>query len=481
VNHSIRSIALLLVVASPVALAAQGDVALDRGKAPPIGPTPAFKVPAWTVDVLSNGVRLVVVEKHDLPIVSLSLQFEGGTNQLGTKPGVSSFLGAMMREGTATRTADQLNDDLALLGTNVGLGVGAESGVASFSSLARTFDKTIDIMMDMMLHSTFPAPALERLRTQSLAAYTRNQDVVGTIAAQITPKLLYGDQPYGRVTNDADLKAVTRDDVANLAKQFFVPANATVYIVGDMTRAEAKLKLERAFKAWPAGGTKIAINYPAAPAAKPTQIYLVDMPNKPQSQIVLARTVPPQFSPDMAKLDVMDAILGGLFQSRLNLNIREVHGYSYGFNSRVSWLKGPGAALAQGAVTREKTDSSLIQAMKEIRGMTGSVPATNDELTAAKNSLTLSLPSRVQSNAGILNVVSQIVQNTLPNDWWSRYIAQVNATTAADVAAVSAKYMDPDHLSIVIVGDGAKIGAAVRATGIAPVVALDKTGRPITP
>ena len=337
-------------------------------------------------------------------------------------------------------------------------------------------------MMDMMLHSTFPAPALERLRTQSLAAYTRNQDVVGVIASQITPKLLYGDQPYGRVTNDGDLRAVTRDDVANLAKQLFVPANATVYIVGDMTRAEAKLKLERAFKnAWPAGGTKIAINYPAAPAPRSTAIYLVDMPNKPQSQIVLARTIPPQFSPDMATIDVTDAILGGLFQSRLNLNIREVHGYSYGFNSFAGWRKGPGFEQAQGAVTREKTDSSLIQAMKEIRGMTGSVPATADELTAAKNSLTLSLPSRVQSNGGILGVVSQIVQNKLPNDWWARYIAQVNATTAADVAAVSAKYMDPDHLSIVIVGDGAKIGAAVRATGIAPVIALDKTGKPITP
>ena len=294
-KHSIRSLVLLVALASPVALAAQGDVALDRSKAPPIGPTPAFKVPAWTIDLLSNGVRLVVVEKHELPIVSFSLQFEGGTNQLGTRPGVASFLGAMMREGTATRTADQLNDDLALLGTNVGFGVGVESGLASFSSLARTFDKTIDIMMDMMLHSTFPAASLERLRTQSLAAYTRGQDVVSTIAAQITPKLLYGDEPYGRVTNDADLRAVTRDDVANLAKQLFVPANATVYIVGDMTRAEAKLKLERAFKVWPAGGTKVAISYPAAPAAKPTTIYLVDMPNKPQSQIVLARTIPPEF------------------------------------------------------------------------------------------------------------------------------------------------------------------------------------------
>jgi zinc protease len=471
---------LAAFVAAPALLSAQGGASsFDRTRPPAVAAAPVFRVPAWSVDTLPNGARLVVVEKHGLPLVSFSIHFDGGVNQLGTKQGVANFVGAMMREGTATRTGDQLNDDLALLGTNAGFGIGSESGSASFSCLARTFDQTLDIMIDMMLHSTFPAPALERLRAQSLAAYTRGQDVVGTVAGQIVPKLLYDDQPYGKVTTDADLRAVTRDDVANLAKEFFVPANATVYVVGDMTRAEAKAKLAKAFEAWPAGGKKLAISYPAAPAPGPTTIYMVDMPNKPQSQIVLTRPIPPEYSPEMAKIDVTDAILGGLFQSRLNLNIREIHGYSYGFNSFAGWVKGPGNERAQGAVTREKTDSSLIEAMKEIRGMTGSKPATTEELTAARNSLTLSLPSDMQSDAGLLFVVSRIVDNNLPRDWWSQYIAQVNATTAGDVAAMSSKYMDPDHLIILVVGDGAKIGAAVRATSIAPVVMLDKTGKKI--
>ena len=194
---------------------------------------------------------------------------------------------------------------------------------------------------------------------------------------------------------------------------------------------------------------------------------------------MLARTVAPEYSPDMPKADVMNMILGGLFQSRLNANIREAKGYSYGFNSRIGWAKGPGSVRAQGAVTREKTDSSLIEAMKEIRGLTGTVPVTADELTAAKNSLTLSLPSSVQSIDGISRVVSRVVDNSLPKDWWAQYIAGVNATTAADVAAMTKKYVDPDPLAIVIVGDGAKIEAAVRATNIAPVVRLDKTGKPI--
>lgn len=456
---------------------AQSSTTFDRAKQPAAGPAPTFKVPTWKTATLSNGVRLVVVEKHELPIVSFSIHFAGGADQLGTRLGVSGFLSAMLREGTTTRSADQLNNDLALLGTTVGFGVGAESGTAGFSSLSRTFDQTIDIMMDMMRNSTFPAAALERLRTQQLAAYTRGQDVVGQIAAQVLPKLLYGDQPYGKVVSDADLKAVTRDDVATLAKQFFVPANATAYIVGDMTLAQAKAKLERAFTVWPASGTKLVATYPPAPSLPATTIYLVDMPNKPQSQLVLARAAVPAYSPDMPKVDVMNAIMGGMFQSRLNANIREVHGYSYGFNSGVAWRKGPGAARAQGAVTREKTDSSLIEAMKEIRGMTGAIPITTDELTAAKNSLTLSLPSDVQSVDGISSVVSRIVDENLPNDWWAQYIASVNATTAADVAAMTKKYMDPEHLVVLIVGDGAKIADAVAATKIAPIIKLDKTGK----
>jgi zinc protease len=244
-----------------------------------------------------------------------------------------------------------------------------------------------------------------------------------------------------------------------------------------MTRAEARAKVERAFAAWPASGQKLAISYPAAPVLGPTTIYLVDMPGKPQSEIILARTIPPEYSPDMAKIDVMDAILGGMFQSRLNSDIREQHGWSYGFNSYSAWMKGPGSERAQGAVIRAKTDSSLIEAMKQIRGMTGSIPITDQELTAARNSLTLSLPSSLQSNAGTASIVARIVDNGLPKNWWTSYIDAVRATTASDVSAMTSKYMDPDHLMILVVGDGAKISDAVKATGIAPVVRLDKAGK----
>src|ERR1019366_4037064 len=238
--------------------------------------------------------------------------------------------------------------------TGINLGVGTESGTAGFSALVSNFDKSMDLMMDMMLHSTYPSAALERLRTQSLSAYTRGQDNVTVIAGQVAPKLVYGDQPYGRVVNDADIRSVTRDDVANLAKQVFVPVNATVYVVGDMTRAQAKSALERAVQFWPKSGQKVVFTYPAAPTPEPTVIYVVDMPSKPQSYLRLARALPPAYGPDMARIDVANYVLGGGLQSRLSANIREAHGYSYGFNSGLSWSKGPGPFTAAGSATREK-------------------------------------------------------------------------------------------------------------------------------
>jgi zinc protease len=260
----------------------------------------------------------------------------------------------------------------------------------------------------------------------------------------------------------------------------FVPVNATVYIVGDMTRAQAKAAMERAFKEWPKSGQKVAFSYPVAPAPEPTTIYVVDMPNKPQSYLRLARALPPAYGPDMATIDLANYILGGGALSRLGANIREAHGYSYGFNSGVAWRKGPGPFSASGSVTREKTDSSVIEAMKELRGMTGARLVTVEELQAGKNALTQSLPvRRLQSNAGVSGVVSRLVDENLPRDWWTRYIAAVSAATPADVAAAAKRYLDPDHTVIVVVGDGAKILGPLKASGVAPVVQVDKAGKKI--
>ncbi|HEY4321543.1 MAG TPA: pitrilysin family protein [Gemmatimonadales bacterium] len=480
------AIVAALAVTTATSVVAQGTVRrtapaapVDRSIIPPPTAAPAFKVPAYTVDTLSNGARLVVVERRALPIVTVSIHFEAGTNALGASQASASFLSSMTREGTTDRTADQLANDLAILGTNIGIGVGTESGTAGFSTLVRDVPRAMDLMMDMMLHSTYPAAALERLRVQAISSYDRAQDNVVTVASQVGPGLVYGDQPYGHVVNADELKSVSREDVAHLAEQVFVPGNATVYVVGDMTRLQARAAMERAFKAWPEHGAKVDFQYPPAPALPATTVYVVDMPNKPQSYLYLTRAVAPAFGPEMAQIDMANYVLGGALQSRLSANIREAHGYSYGFNSRISWVKGPGPFVAAGSVTREKTDSALIEAMKEIRGMTGARPVTPEELQSAKNALTLSLPVRLQSDAGVLSVVSRVVDEKLPRNWWSDYIAKVNATTAGDVANTASQYLDPNHMVLLVVGDGAKILAPLKAAGLGPVVQLDKAGHRI--
>ncbi|HEY3934326.1 MAG TPA: pitrilysin family protein [Gemmatimonadales bacterium] len=476
-------LAVALSLTAAPSLVAQGTgrraapaAPIDRSVIPPPTAAPAFTVPHYTVDTLSNGARLVVVPRHALPIVTVSIHFAAGTNALGASQATGSFLSSMTREGTTTRSADQLANDLAMLGTSIGIAVGTEGGTAIFSTLVRNVDSATDLMMDMMLHSTYPAAALERLRGQALSSYERAQDNVVTVAGEVGPGLVYGDQPYGHVVNADDLKGVSRDDVAHLAAEVFVPVNATVYVVGDMTRAQARAAMERAFKGWSNQGPRVAFQYPAAPALPATTVYLVDMANKPQSYLYLARAVAPAFGPDMAQIDMANYVLGGALQSRLSANIREAHGYSYGFSSRINWVKGPGPFVAAGSVTREKTDSAVIEAMKEIRGMTGTRPVTPAELRAAKNALTLSLPVRLESTAGVLSVVSRVVDEDLPVNWWSEYIAKVNATSAADIANTARQYLDPDHLVILVVGDGAKVLAPLKAAGVGPVVQLDKAG-----
>jgi zinc protease len=382
-----------------------------------------------------------------------------------------------MREGTTSRTADQLTNDLSLLGTGIAFGVGNDTAVASFSTLVTNFDRSMDLMMDMMLHATYPAEALERLRTSSLVNFQNGQDAAPTVAMQVAPRLLYGDQPYGQVLDEAAIRGVTRDQIAELARLLFVPANATVYVVGDMTRLQAKTQIERGFKNWPRGAGRPAFVYPAAPVVGPTTIYLVDVPNKPQSYLRLVRAIPPAFGPDYARIAVANYVLGAGLQSRLNANIRETHGFSYGFNSQVQSAKGPGMFAAYGSVTREKTDSSVIEAMKEIRNLGTTRPPSELEMKSARSYLTLSLPSRLQSNTGILGVVARLVDENLPRDWWAQYIAAVKATTVDDVTATSRKYFDPDHMIIVVAGDAAKITEGLKAAGVAPIVKIDKAGK----
>jgi len=233
--------------------------------------------------------------------------------------------------------------------------------------------------------------------------------------------------------------------------------------------------------AWSKGGDKPSFDYPKLPELQSAKIYLVDKPGAAQSVVNIGLPGPPRNTPDYFALQVLNTILGGQFQSRLNANIREQKGYSYGVNSAFAYGKGPGAFRAGGSIFTDKTDAALIEFMKELKGIVGEKPITDEEIKTAKESLIQGLPQRFTSVTAISGAITSLVVQGLPDDFYQTYAQNVSAVTKEDLARVAKRYIDLNHLAIVIVGDRAKVETALKATEIAPITLLDIEGNPPTP
>jgi predicted Zn-dependent peptidase len=470
--------ALVISLANIAAIAQQ---TLDRTAVPPPGPTPVLHVPTWTKTQLANGATLIVSERHGLPLVSFMITFLGGSNQFEPegKRGVASMTASMLSEGTATKTGDQLSDALQLLGTGISSGVGGEEGSLGFVSTTKNFEATLAILADEMLNSTFPADALERLRGRTLVNLTQAKDQPVVVGAQVFNKILYGNaHPYGQRVTETSVKAITRDDVVAFAKAYYQPGRAIVTVVGDITPLKAKAAVEKGLTAWAKAGDMPSFDYPKLPELQPAKIYLVDKPGAAQSVFNIGLPGPPRNTPDYFALQVLNTILGGQFQSRLNANLREQKGYSYGVNSNFGFGKGPGAFRTGGSIVSAKTDAALVEFMKELKGIVGERPITDEELKTAKDSLIQGLPQRFASVSVISNAITSLMVQGLPDDYYQQYAKNVSAVTKEDVLRVAKQYIDLNHLAIVIVGDRSEVEASLKATGIAPITNIDIEGNP---
>jgi predicted Zn-dependent peptidase len=480
---TLRSVGLAAVVIAVSYAGIDARQAFDRTRVPAPGKTPDLRVPTWTKTTLASGADFIVSEKHDLPLVSFSITFLGGSNQFepAERSGLASLTAAMMSEGTKMRDGEALSNALQLLGTSVSANVSGESGAISFVSTTGKFAQTLDIMADMLLNSTFPAEALERLRAQRLVALTQARAQPGAIAGRVFPRVLYGlAHPYGRVANEESIKAVTRDDVVAFHGKYFQPGRALVTVVGDVTAAGVKPIVEKALATWVKGGSRPDFSYPALPARAKTTIYLVDRPGAAQSTVAIGEPGPSRSTPDYYAMQVMNTMLGGMFQSRLNANIREEKGYSYGVSSSFAYGKGPGPFRTGGDIVGDKTDAALVEFMKELRGILGDRPVTDEELQTAKDSLIQRLPGTFASVTAINGALTSLWVQGLPDDYYQQYAKAVAAVTKADVLRVAKKYIEIDRLAIVIVGDRASIEGPLKATNIAPIAYLDIEGAPKT-
>ena len=480
------SLALLAAFALSSSLGAQARQqadALDRTKVPDAGKTPELRVPSWTKTKLPNGADFIVSRKPGLPLVSVRIDFVGGTAQYEdpAKLGLASLTTNMMTEGTTTRSGDQLANAQQLLGTNVTTFVTRESGFMGFTALTDKLEPALDLMADMMLNPSFPNDALERRKGELLVNIKAAQDRPTSVASNVFAKVLYGEEhPYGRVTTEQTAGSVTRDDVVAFHRNYFQPGRAIVTVVGDVEPARARAAFEKAFANWQPGGARPSFDYPPAPAPRSRTIYLVDKPKAAQSVFAIGLPGPTRDNPDYYAIEVMNTVLGQLFMSRLNKTIREDKGYSYGAGSGFQFGKGPGAfrAGSNGVVTA-KTDSALIEFMNELRGVQGEKPFTEDEIQQGKESLIQSLPAQFGRVNGVANAISDIYVDGLSETYYQQFASKVNAVTSQDMERVARKYIDLNNLNIIIVGDRAVIEEPLRKTGIAPIVLLDIDGKPV--
>ena len=460
-----RRLVLLFLLAGTV-LSAQAP---DRSRPPQPGPPPALNLPSIQKRQLSNGLPVWIVELHEVPVAQVNLVvFSGSGDDPAGKFGVASLTAAMLEEGAGSRSALEIADAVDFLGADLGTNSAIDfSAVRLHVPVARLAD-ALPIMADVALRPTFPKDELERLRRQRLTSLLQARDDPGTIATTAFARILYGPtHRYGTATvgTAETIKTFTPEDLRAFYTAAFRPANSALLVVGDVVPDNVMRLLEASFGKWQAAGPAAApAKLPSADEPARREVYLVDKPDAAQSQIRIGWIGVPRSTPDYFQIQVLNTILGGSFGSRLNMNLREKHGYTYGAGSAFDMRASAGPFAAQAGVQTDKTGESLKEFFVELNAILQPVPA--DELSREKHYVSLRFPSGFETTGDISRRLEDVLVYHLPEDYFSKYVQNIEAVTAADVQRVAQKYIQPARFAVVVVGDRKVIEPAVRALNL---------------
>jgi zinc protease len=418
---------------------------------------------------LHNGISVVVLEDHHSPVVSVvAVTYISSLLEPVGKTGLSGMVSSMLDEGTTNHNANQLADAFAELGNSV--------SPFGFYTISANVDRSLDLMAEQLLHPAFPDSALSRLKANMVTDMREEKSDPNYLAQRVFANAVYGEtHPYARFASESETMSVTRDDIVQFYANYFCPPNVKFVIAGDITPSQAVEKLNRVFGMWRSGKSG-QVSVPVPPGVASTAIYLYDRPNSPQSVIRIGNVGPRRDTPDYYAIRLMNTILGGAFNSRINLSLREQHQYTYGASSSFQFRRVPqvGTFSTGAAVETPKTDSALIETIKELRDIRSSRPITSEEFSFARAYATTGLPLQFETIEQRASAVAGLVSNNLPLDYYNNVIARFGAVTQTQAEAAATKYIDPSKLAIVVVGDRAMIESKLRAAGIAPVVLIDK-------
>jgi zinc protease len=449
-----------------------------RAKPPKAGPAPRYVLPRGESFKLANGLTVVHYYNPALPLVAARLVVRSGTDaNPDTQPGLASLTAQLLEEGTATRSAPQIADEIAQLGAQLASTSSADSSSVSVLALKSTFARTFDVLADVVQHPAFPTAEVERQRASRIAELVQQREEPEAVAAVAAVGALYGpEHPYGysRLGTEPSVRDITREDLAGFWRENYVPSNAALVVSGDITRDELKALAEARFLGWPRA--EAAPAEPGAPSTTRARLVLVDKPGTPQTALRVSSIAAARKTPDYPALEVMNAALGGLFSSRINNNLREQKGYSYGIFSSFRYDRTPGPFSIAGSVRTDVTGPAVAEIFKEVRAMREQ-PMKPDELASARDSQLLSLPALFETNETVGATLSELFVFGLPDDYYQLLPAQFAAVTAQQAMQAARKYLVPERMVVVAVGDRAKIAPQLGALKLGPAEVRDSDGQ----
>jgi zinc protease len=462
----------------PIPQLSPGKSDVDRKVLPNLGEAPDVTFPAAQRATLSNGMKVMLLERHSVPLVNFTLAVNAGhSTDPVAKAGLAGLASDVMDEGTATRDAFRIVDDLDAYGAQLSTSSGLDLSYADLDTLAMHVRPTLEILADVVLRPSFPADKVALLQQERISRIRQEQAQPNGAALRIIPPILYGaNHPYAKPLTgsgyEAAVKSLTRDELVAWHRTWFKPNNTTIVVTGDITLPTAVAELERAFGSWKQGEVPQR-TIPDVPRTAGRKVYLIDKPDAPQSVIIATHVADRGGAADDLAVETMMRNFGGMATSRLNRNLRLDKHWSYGAFAGVNDARGQRPFFLIAPVQTDKTKEAIVEVQKELRGVAGERPIAGEEYESVMRSSTLRLPGAYETLDSLGSAGIRMLVLGRGDDYYTNYARNVRTLTADAINAAGKKIIHPDEVIWVIVGDLKKVEAGIRELGLGEVVRYD--------
>jgi zinc protease len=450
---------------------------VDRSRLPESGPSHAIAFPAIEKSALPNGLKVWTVRHPQVPVIAFSLLIgRGASSDPAGKHGLAAMTADMLDEGSGDRSALQIHEAIARLGTQLETDIGSDAIVTGFTVLSRFAEHALEILADVVVRPSMREEDIGRVRQLRLHRLTQLRDVPSAIADRAFLSLIYGEHPYGHspIGTELALAAMTGDDVREFHRRVIRPSAATLIAVGDCDHATVHRQVQQAFGSWDGG----ALVGEAAEATlpEPPRLSIVPRPSAPQSELRIGHVAVARNTPDYHALITANMVLGGQFSSRINLNLREDKGFTYGARTSFEFRRRPGPFVLQVGVQTSATAQSIAESIAEVAALASTRPITVEELTLAASSLTRGYARNFETADQIARAAIQLALYDLPDTYFAEFVPRIERLTTEEVTAAIARHLYPSRLTTVVVGDYDAVGADLSRLGLgAPVVLSPET------